>query len=175
MPTGSGPAAAKAATVGAQGISAKTQAATPAAPQSAPAPVAKPAIQINSDDPDWQSWMKAIPVRGLVQQLAFQTELQKWEETPAGIRATVIVGMPQLASAESVNRLQEALSNYLGQQVKILVETGKASQSIAAVEAKIKQEKQEGAEQSIANDDFVKTIQAEFGATVVPGSIRPIQ
>jgi len=175
MPTGSSPVAAKAVTVGAQGISAKTQAAAPAAPQPAPASAAKPTVQINSDDPDWQSWMKAIPVRGLVQQLAFQTELQKWEETPAGIRATVIVGMPQLASAESVNRLQEALSNYLGQQVKILVETGKASQSIAAVEAKIKQEKQEGAEQSIANDDFVKTIQAEFGATVVPGSIRPIQ
>jgi DNA polymerase-3 subunit gamma/tau len=56
-----------------------------------------------------------------------------------------------------------------------LIETGKANHSIAAVEAKIRQEKQEGAEESIANDDFVKTIQAEFGATVVPGSIRPIQ
>jgi DNA polymerase-3 subunit gamma/tau len=83
--------------------------------------------------------------------------------------------MPQLASPESVNRLQEALSHYIGKQMKILIEAGKASQSIAAVEAKIKQEKQEGAEHSIANDDFVKTIQAEFGATVVPGSIRPIQ
>jgi DNA polymerase-3 subunit gamma/tau len=177
--TPSGPTAAKAATVGAQGNSSSAKLATPSlAHATAPvvtAPVTKSTIQINSDDPDWQSWMKAIPVRGLVQQLAFQTELQKWEETPAGVRATVIVGMPQLASTESVNRLQEALSNYLGQQIKIVVETGKASQSIAAVEAKIKQEKQEGAEQSIANDDFVKTIQAEFGATVVPGSIRPIQ
>jgi DNA polymerase-3 subunit gamma/tau len=119
--------------------------------------------------------MKALPVRGLVQQLAFQTELQKWDEQGGNIKATVIVGMPQLASAESVNRLQDALSTYLGKQVKILIETGKATQSIAAVEAKIKQEKQEGAEESVANDDFVKSIQAEFGATVVPGSIRPIQ
>jgi DNA polymerase-3 subunit gamma/tau len=71
--------------------------------------------------------------------------------------------------------LQEALSNYIGQSVKIVIETGKANQSIAAVEAKVKQEKQEGAENSVANDDFVKTLQAEFGATVVPGSIRPIQ
>jgi len=63
----------------------------------------------------------------------------------------------------------------VGQTIKILTETGKASQSIAAVEAKVKQEKQEDAEHSVANDDFVKTIQAEFGATVVPGSIRPIQ
>ena len=178
MPTASGPAAAKAAAMG--------QRSAPATPVAKPAvasasasidsvPAAKAAVSYNADDPDWQSWMKALPVRGLVQQLAFQTELQSWEESPSGIRATVIVGMPQLASAESVNRLQEALSNYLGKQIKILIEAGKASQSIAAVEAKIKQEKQEGAEHSIANDDFVKTIQAEFGATVVPGSIRPIQ
>ena len=144
------------------------------APQSTSA--AKPSpVTINSEDPDWQTWMKALPVRGLLQQLAFQTELQNWSEKGDAAKATVIVGMPQLASKENVLRLQEALSNYLGKSVTILIETGKANHSIAAVEAKIKQEKQEGAEESIANDDFVKTIQAEFGATVVPGSIRPIQ
>ena len=145
---------------------------------SAPQPTAAPkasAVTINSEDPDWQSWMKALPVRGLLQQLAFQTELQGWSEKGDAAKATVIVGMPQLASKENVLRLQEALSDYLGKAVTILIETGKANHSIAAVEAKIKQEKQEGAEESIANDDFVKTIQAEFGATVVPGSIRPIQ
>ena len=143
------------------------------APQStAPKPSA---VSYNAEDPDWQSWMKALPVRGLLQQLAFQTELQSWNEKGDAVKATVIVGMPQLASKENVSRLQEALSNHLGKSVTILIETGKANHSIAAVEAKIKQEKQEGAEESIANDDFVKTIQAEFGATVVPGSIRPIQ
>ena len=145
----------------------------PSAPQPT-APKSSPATY-NSEDPDWQSWMKALPVRGLLQQLAFQTELQKWNEQGDSVKATVIVGMPQLASKENVSRLQEALSNHIGKSVTILIETGKASHSIAAVEAKIKQEKQEGAEESIANDDFVKTIQAEFGATVVPGSIRPIQ
>lgn len=176
----SGPAAAKAATMAARPAVAAPvpPAASSVASMPAPTPMSPPAranVVIDSSDPDWQSWMKALPVRGLVQQLAFQTELQKWEETPSGIRAQVLVGMPQLASVENVNRLQEALSNYLGQTIKILTETGKASQSIAAVEAKVKQEKQEDAEHSVANDDFVKTIQAEFGATVVPGSIRPIQ
>ena len=171
----SGPAAAKAATMASKPV-ASAPVTTPIkeAPVVAPLP-AKSNVVIDSNDPDWQSWMKALPIRGLVQQLAFQTELQKWEETPTGIKALVLVGMPQLASPENVNRLQEALSNYIGQSVKILIETGKANQSIAAVEAKVKQEKQEGAENSVANDDFVKTLQAEFGATVVPGSIRPIQ
>lgn len=153
---------------------AQTQSVSQSAPQPTEAPKTS-AVTYNSEDPDWQSWMKALPVRGLLQQLAFQTELQSWNEQGDSVKATVIVGMPQLASKENVSRLQEALSNYLGKSVTILIETGKANHSIAAVEAKIKQEKQEGAEESIANDDFVKTIQAEFGATVVPGSIRPIQ
>ena len=159
-------------------VAATAAPAAPAAPiASAPQATApkSSAVTYNSEDPDWQSWMKALPVRGLLQQLAFQTELQSWNEQGDSVKATVIVGMPQLASKENVLRLQEALSNHLGKSVTILIETGKANHSIAAVEAKIKQEKQEGAEESIANDDFVKTIQAEFGATVVPGSIRPIQ
>ena len=170
----SGPSAAKAATMASKSIT-SAPVTKPAPAEFAPPSPAKSNVVIDSNDPDWQSWMKALPIRGLVQQLAFQTELQKWEETPTGIKALVLVGMPQLASTENVNRLQEALSNYIGQSVKILIETGKANQSIAAVEAKVKQEKQEGAENSVANDDFVKTLQTEFGATVVPGSIRPIQ
>jgi DNA polymerase-3 subunit gamma/tau len=158
-----------------QAPSAQVAPAAPVAsvPQST-APKSSP-VTYNSEDPDWQSWMKALPVRGLLQQLAFQTELQSWNEQGDSVKATVIVGMPQLASKENVLRLQEALSSHLRKSVTILIEAGKANHSIAAVEAKIKQEKQEGAEESIANDDFVKTIQAEFGATVVPGSIRPIQ
>jgi len=170
----SGPAAAKAATMVSKPVASAPVTKTAPAELAPPTP-AQSNVVIDSSDPDWQSWMKALPIRGLVQQLAFQTELQKWEETPKGIKALVLVGMPQLASTENVNRLQEALSNYIGQSVKIVIETGKASQSIAAVEAKVKQEKQEGAENSVANDDFVKTLQTEFGATVVPGSIRPIQ
>ncbi len=133
------------------------------------------AVSYNADDPDWQSWMKALPVRGLLQQLAFQTELQHWNEADGAVKATIIVGMPQLATKDNVLRLEQALSTYLGKAVTLTVETGKANQSIAAVEAKIKQEKQESAEETVANDDFVKTLQAEFGATVIPGSIRPIQ
>ncbi|MFM2033713.1 MAG: hypothetical protein RJA32_348 [Pseudomonadota bacterium] len=167
-------AAKAAASVVGQPVKAASTLVTTPTPQAAVAPKSS-AVTYNSEDPDWQSWMKALPVRGLLQQLAFQTELQSWIEHGDSVKATVIVGMPQLASKENVLRLQEALSNYLGKSVTIFIETGKANHSIAAVEAKIKQEKQEGAEESIANDDFVKTIQAEFGATVVPGSIRPIQ
>jgi len=181
----SGIAAAKAAAGlgGSASSVAKSPMATPAPTrvQASAAPNSPAAVKpvsptsINTGQPDWQAWMKALPIRGMVQQLAFQTELQAWDDAGASAKATVIVGMPQLATTDGVSRLQEALSAHIGKQVKIVMEAGKATQSIAAVEAKVKQEKQEDAETSIANDDFVKTIQAELGATVVPGSIRPIQ
>ena len=133
----------------------------------------KPLDGVTSEE--WSSWMRSLPVRGLVQQLAYQTELKSWQEDAQGAKALVIAGMAQYASPENVARLQEALSKHLGKNVKVQIETGKVSQSVAAVEAKIKQEKQSGAETSVANDDFIQSIQDELGATIVPGSIRPIQ
>ena len=56
--------------------------------------------------------MRALPVRGLVQQLAHQTELQDWVDSPQGVKATVITSLPQLASVDSIGRLGEALSVY---------------------------------------------------------------
>ena len=140
----------------------------------APTPVASKVLGAVSQQ-EWSDWMRSLPVRGLVQQLAFQTELQSWQEGASGASASVVVSMAQYATADNVARLQDALSKHLGRQVKILVETGKVSQSVAAVEARVKQEKQSGAEESIANDDFIKSLQDELGATIVPGSIRPIQ
>jgi DNA polymerase-3 subunit gamma/tau len=140
----------------------------------APTPVAAKVLGAVSQQ-EWSDWMRSLPVRGLVQQLAFQTELQSWQEGASGASASVVVSMAQYATADNVARLQDALSKHLGRQVKILVETGKVSQSVAAVEARVKQEKQSGAEESIANDDFIKSLQDELGATIVPGSIRPIQ
>ena len=139
-----------------------------------PSPMAAKVLGAVSQQ-EWSDWMRSLPVRGLVQQLAFQTELQSWQEGASGASASVVVSMAQYATADNVARLQDALSKHLGRQVKIMVETGKVSQSVAAVEARVKQEKQSGAEESIANDDFIKSLQDELGATIVPGSIRPIQ
>ena len=138
-------------------------------------PTVAPTVLGDVSQQEWSDWMRNLPVRGLVQQLAFQTELQSWQESAAGATASVVVSMAQYATPDNVSRLQDALSKHLGRQVKILVETGKVSQSVAAVEARVKQEKQSGAEESVANDDFIKSLQDELGATIVPGSIRPIQ
>jgi DNA polymerase-3 subunit gamma/tau len=154
----------------------------PAPSASAPAvavPAAKPAVAAfaatSSDRPDWHTLMRQLPIKGLVQQLAYQTELQDWADSPAGVRATVVTPMPQLASEASVGRLADALTAHFGKPVKVVIEKGEVEgKTVAKVDAQIHQEKRQNAEQMIAQDPFIQQLEKEFGAKVVGGSVKPI-
>ena len=149
-------------------MAAKPAASAP--PASAPAAAASAANR-----PDWHALMRQLPVKGLVQQLAFQTELQDWEDSPAGVRATVVTPMPQLASEASVGRLADALSAHFGKPIKVLIEKGEVEgKTVAKVDAQIHQEKRQNAEQMIAQDPFIQQLEKEFGAKVVGGSVKPL-
>lgn len=155
-------------------------AAKPAAAAQVPPIVVAPATPIApegnaSDRPDWHALMRRLPVRGMVQQLAFQTELQEWNDSATGVRATVLTPMPQLASEASVARLADALTAHFGKPVKVLIEKGEVEgKTVAKVDQKIHQEKRQNAEQMIAADPFIQQLEKEFGAKVVGGSIKPL-
>jgi DNA polymerase-3 subunit gamma/tau len=117
--------------------------------------------------------MRALPVRGLVQQLAHQTELQDWVDSAQGVKATVITSLPQLASIDSVSRLSEALSVHYGKKVQIEIVEGAAQKTVAKIDAQVQSEKRQNAEERIAADPFVQQLEREFGAKVVSGSVRP--
>ena len=117
--------------------------------------------------------MRALPVRGLVQQLAHQTELQEWVDSAQGVKATVITSLPQLASADCVSRLGEALSVHYGKKVQIEVVEGAVEKTVAKIDAQVQSEKRQNAEERIAADPFVQQLEREFGAKVVSGSVRP--
>ena len=154
------------------------KAAAPAARASAPAPAAptaQAAVASSADRPDWHALMRQLPVKGLVQQLAFQTELQDWNDSAAGVRATIVTPMPQLASEASVGRLADALTAHFGKPVKIVIEKGEVEgKTVAKVDAQIHQEKRMNAEQMIAADPFIQQLEKEFGAKVVSGSVKPL-
>jgi DNA polymerase-3 subunit gamma/tau len=185
---------------GGGGGTAPTPSAPPVAsaprPASAPAPVAKtaaspvaPAVRPAAtkpiaaaapvgdaaNRPDWHSLMRQLPVKGLVQQLAFQTELQDWKDSAAGIKATIMTPMPQLASEASIARLAEVLTTHFGKPIKIVIEKGEIEvKTVAKVDAQIHQEKRMNAEQMIAADPFIQQLEKEFGAKVVGGSVKPL-
>ncbi len=125
--------------------------------------------------PDWHSLMRQLPVKGLVQQLAFQTELQDWKDSAADVKATIVTPMPQLASEASIARLAEALTIHFGKPIKIVIEKGEVEgKTVAKVDAQIHQEKRMNAEQMIAADPFIQQLEKEFGAKVVGGSVKPL-
>ena len=161
------------------------KAAGPASRASAPAPVAavqapsvsaaQTTVASSAERPDWHALMRQLPVKGLVQQLAFQTELQDWNDSAAGVRATIVTPMPQLASEASVGRLADALTAHFGKPVKIVIEKGEVEgKTVAKVDAQIHQEKRMNAEQMIAADPFIQQLEKEFGAKVVGGSVKPL-
>jgi len=167
----------------------------PAARASAPAPAATkpvtstpaPAISVApvaaagnavgnpAERPDWHALMRQLPVKGMVQQLAFQTELQDWSDLATGVKATIVTPMPQLASEASVARLADALTAHFGKPVKVFIEKGQVEgKTVAKVDQQIHQEKRQNAEQLIAADPFIQQLEKEFGAKVVGGSVKPL-
>ena len=148
----------------------------PATPASTPsATAAQISVASSAERPDWHALMRQLPVKGMVQQLAFQTELQDWNDSAAGVRATILTPMPQLASEASVGRLADALTTHFGKPVKIVIEKGEVEvKTVAKVDAQIHQEKRMNAEQMIAADPFIQQLEKEFGAKVVGGSVKPL-
>jgi DNA polymerase-3 subunit gamma/tau len=59
--------------------------------------------------------------------------------------------------------------------VTLAVEIGRVSDSPARRMAAIAEERQLAAEKLIHEDPFVQAMMREFGAKIVPGSIKPIE
>ena len=170
----SAPAAAKAPPV-ARSAPAPAAPAVPAVPAAKPAVAPAPSNTGPVGRPDWHGLMRQLPVRGLVQQLAFQTELQDWNDSPNGIKAVIVTPMPQLASDSSIARLADALTAHFGRTVKVIIEKGEVEgKTVAKVDAQVHQEKRLNAEQLIAADPFIQQLEKEFGAKVVGGSVKPL-
>ncbi|MFM2260680.1 MAG: hypothetical protein RL457_1004 [Pseudomonadota bacterium] len=163
----------------------KAPASTAAAPVAAPAsaPVVTPAkaaaapskaTASSQEAPDWHALMRTLPLRGLAQQLAFQTELQEWRDTPDAVLVTITTAMSQLATTDGIARLGEALKAHYGKAVRVQLGDGKASYTVAKVDAQIYEQKKLNAEEQMAKDPFLQELEREFGAKVVTGSVRPI-
>lgn len=134
-----------------------------------------PGAALNSAiTPDWHALVRALPMRGLVQQLAYQTELVEWRDTPETLFITLTTAMSQLASDDALLRLGEALKAQYGKTVKVQIGEGKATHTVAKVDAQIYQDKKLTAEEELAQDPFLKELEREFGAKVVTGSVRPL-
>jgi len=136
---------------------------------SRPLPPAVPLDPLGFDG-DWPALAVDLPLKGISYQLAFNSELMALE----GNTLKLNVPVPQYAEASQVAKLKAALADRLGLNIEVLVEVGVARRTAAAHDAATRAQRQRDAEREIGADPFVQSLIREFGASIVPGSIRPI-
>jgi DNA polymerase-3 subunit gamma/tau len=144
----------------------------PAAQEQGPA-ARLPVPSLNWDG-DWPALAAALPVRGVAQQLALQSELIQCETAAAATEFRLRIPLDTLRSAGSVDKLAAALTEHFGKAVRVTTEIGAVQRTANAHAEADREARQREAEESVSRDPFVQSLMREFGATIVPGSIKPI-
>jgi DNA polymerase-3 subunit gamma/tau len=119
---------------------------------------------------DWPKLAAELPLKGLAQQLAHQSELTELQGDTLKLRAPA-----PLTDAAQVAKLKAALAEHLGRTLQLDVEAGAARWSAAAAAAAERARQQQAAERAIAEDSFIQALIRDFDAKIIAGSIRPIQ
>lgn len=125
-------------------------------------------------DGNWPALAASLPLRGVAQQLAMQTELV--ECISDGHQSTFRLRAPidTLRASGNTEKLMAALQErFAATRVAVEVEIGPVWYT-ASVEAKAYREQQmQQAEETVAAHPFVQEMGRQLNAFVVQGSVRP--
>ena len=126
-------------------------------------------------DGNWPALAASLPLRGVAQQLAFQTELVECVADGAAATFRLRVPVDTLRASGNSEKLCAALQERFP-AVRVNVETEIApTWYTASAEARARRERlQREAEAAVDADPFVQDMVRTFDAFVVPGSVRPI-
>jgi DNA polymerase-3 subunit gamma/tau len=126
--------------------------------------------------PEGEFWHKLVmemsaaeTINALVRELGLQSQLVARDTDTWMLR----VERESLNSAMSRERLQKALETA-GYPVRLAVEVGRVQDSPAKRNAIAAAKRQAGAEAIILNDAYVQSLMRDYGAKIVPGSIKPL-
>ncbi len=145
--------------------------AVPAATPRVPVAPTPPSGTINFDG-NWIALAASLRVSGITRQLVEQAELASFDG--AGLKLRVPIRA--LIEGGSVDKLKKALAEHFGRPVPVEVTVGAVQgTTVAAVENGERAARLASAVATIENDPFVQALVRDFGASVVPGSIKPIQ
>jgi DNA polymerase-3 subunit gamma/tau len=124
---------------------------------------------------DWASIVPTLGLQGSAIQLAAHCvfvgrakDVVKLRLDPAGES----FNRPQI-----IERLTQALSQHFGQTVRLEITVGEIAGeevTLARLQAQAADERLKAAEQAIDGDPAVRAMRDVFGATVQPGSVRPL-
>jgi DNA polymerase-3 subunit gamma/tau len=142
-----------------------------AAPTSYVAPSAEPAV----GELDWVALVARLNLQAMALELAKHCVLDSYVE---GVVTLSLAPQQKLLSSRMAqDRLQAALSEHFGREVRLQVNLGAGGDKVtpAVVEQQVRQSRQQQAEASIGGDDFVREARERLDAQLVENSIKPIQ
>jgi DNA polymerase III subunit gamma/tau len=125
--------------------------------------------------PDWEALIQRADLRGPLGQLAQNSALHGREGN------TLVLALQptymHLAVEPMIGQMAERLSEVMGQPIKLrfIGDSQGAAQTPAARAAVARNEAQQAAEASIEGDPLVQALKREFGARVVPQSVKPFE
>ena len=142
----------------------------------APAPVINDVKLINGDqwNGHWPDLSAGLPLRGVAQQLALQSELIACDVTEHAITLTLRVPMETLLTSGTADKLASVLSETFTLPVKLITDIGSVQRTAHAAAIVALAARQQAAELAIKTDQVVQGLMRQFGATIVPDSIKAL-
>jgi DNA polymerase-3 subunit gamma/tau len=125
-------------------------------------------------DGNWPALAASLPLRGVSQQLALQTQLVECRAVGDAWTIKLKVPVDTLRASGNTEKLAAALQeHFAGKRVNLDIEIGPVWYTASAEAQAAREERQRQAEHTVHTDPFVQMLVREFGAMVVPGSVRP--
>ena len=162
-------------------------AAPPSAAAMAPSPAAPPPVaEIKQDaapadklvdhamdfDGNWRGLVDELKL-GLARALAQHCELVSFGQDQ--FHLSVPNAQKHLLESSYQEKLRTAIEQYFGRKIQLKFEIGGTGNTPAEQISQEKAALQSKAESAIREDDFVQALVKDFGAQIIPSSIKPIQ
>lgn len=138
----------------------------------APAPASATELEMPAFDGNWRRLVNALKL-GLARALAQNCELLRHDAH--NFYLLVPEAHKHLLDQSYQEKLRTALTQHFGRNIKLHFEVGGTANTPAAQISQEKADIQSAAETAIREDQFVQALVRDFGAQIIPSSIKPIQ
>ena len=121
----------------------------------------------------WHQVVDALSLGGIAKQLANNCVYDFWDGVTLSLKLDQAHQHMLVESTEQ--RLHKALEAYIGREIKLKI----APESVqiatpAKLQAQATADRQKEAEVAVQEDPMVLALEAQLGASIIPGSVRPI-
>ncbi len=146
-----------------------------AAPPAPPQREQRPAPALREDGlPDWEQLIERAELRGPMRALAINARIRSFENDI--LELLLDSSHAELAVEPMTGQMAERIGDVLGRRVRLrfIGSDDGVGETPAARAEQQRRHRQDSAEKSMQDDPLVQTLKREFGARVVPQSVRPL-